>query len=33
VLDLTYYQDDTLVIASRNRPLPGVRIGEQRECY
>jgi hypothetical protein len=29
----TLYQDDTLVIASFNRPLPGVRLGEQRKCY
>jgi hypothetical protein len=28
-LDLTGYQDNTLIIASYNRPLPGVRLGEQ----
>jgi hypothetical protein len=33
VLDRTYYQDNTLVIASNIRPLPGVRLGEQRKCY
>ncbi|KAG2744191.1 hypothetical protein P692DRAFT_20745256 [Suillus brevipes Sb2] len=33
VSDQTVYQDDTLVIASYNRPLPGVRLGEQRKCY
>jgi hypothetical protein len=33
VSDRTVYQDDTLVIASVNRPLPGVRLGEQRKCY
>ncbi|KAG2067068.1 hypothetical protein BDR04DRAFT_1144516 [Suillus decipiens] len=25
------YQDDTLVMNSRNRPLPGVRLGERRD--
>jgi hypothetical protein len=29
----TRYQDDTLVLVSSNRPLPGVRLGEQRKCY
>jgi hypothetical protein len=29
VLDRTYYQDNTLLMTSRNRPLPGVRLGEQ----
>jgi hypothetical protein len=33
VSDQTVYQDDTLVIPSYNRPLPGVRLGEQRKCY
>jgi hypothetical protein len=33
VLDQTEYQDDTLVISSLNRPLPGVRLGEQRKCH
>ena len=33
VLEHTVYQDDTLVIASDNRPLPGVRLGEERKCY
>ncbi|KAG2754182.1 hypothetical protein P692DRAFT_20721120 [Suillus brevipes Sb2] len=33
VLDETQYQDDTLVLASDIRPLPGVRLGEQRKCY
>ena len=28
-----YYQDDNLLLASRNRPLPGVRLGELRKCY
>ena len=28
-----YYQDDTLDLVSSNRPLPGVRLGEQRKCY
>jgi hypothetical protein len=27
------YQDDTLVMMSSNRPLPGVRLGEQRKSY
>jgi hypothetical protein len=31
--DVIYYQDDTLTMASSNRPLPGVRLGEQRQCY
>ncbi|KAG2754207.1 hypothetical protein P692DRAFT_201784286, partial [Suillus brevipes Sb2] len=31
VLDQTFYQDDTLVITSIYRPLPGVRLGEQRK--
>ena len=26
----TQYQDNTLIMASPNRPLPGVRLGEQR---
>jgi hypothetical protein len=29
----TFYQDDTLVITSFNRPLPGVRLGEQRKRH
>jgi hypothetical protein len=29
----TRYQDNTLVFVSSNRPLPGVRLGEQRKCY
>jgi hypothetical protein len=33
VSDRTYYQDDTLTMGSLNRPLPGVRLGEQRKCY
>jgi hypothetical protein len=33
VLDQTFYQYDTLVTSSLNRPLPGVRLGEQRKCY
>jgi len=28
-----YYQDVNLVLASWNRPLPGVRLGELRKCY
>ena len=27
------YQDDNLVLASWNPPLPGVRLGELRKCY
>jgi hypothetical protein len=27
------YQDNTLIMVSWNRPLPGVRLGEQRKCY
>jgi hypothetical protein len=33
VSDRTYYQDDTLIMVSLNRPLPGVQLGEQRKCY
>jgi hypothetical protein len=33
VLDQIHYQDDALVMTSFNRPLPGVRLGEQRKCY
>jgi hypothetical protein len=33
VLDRNRYQDDTLAMVSLNRPLPGVRLGEQRKCY
>jgi hypothetical protein len=33
VMDQTGYQDDTLIMVSYNRPLPGVRLGEQRKCY
>jgi hypothetical protein len=29
----TRYQDDTLPMLSSNRPLPGVRLGEQRKYY
>jgi hypothetical protein len=32
-LDAIRYQDDTLTMVSSNRPLPGVRLGEQRRCY
>jgi len=28
-----WYQDDDLVMASWNRPLPGVRLGEISKCY
>jgi len=28
-----YYQDDNFVLASSNRPLPGVRLGELIKCY
>jgi hypothetical protein len=31
--DAIYYQDDTLTMVSYDRPLPGVRLGEQRQCY
>ena len=27
------YQDKNLMMISRNRPLPGARLGEPRECY
>jgi len=33
VEDNVQYQDDNLVLASWNRPLPGVRLGELRKCY
>jgi hypothetical protein len=33
VSDDIYYQDDTLIMVSWNRPLPGVRLGEQGQCY
>jgi hypothetical protein len=33
VSDVIYYQDDTFTMASRGRPIPGVRLGEQRQCY
>jgi hypothetical protein len=33
VLDHLIYQDDTLAMTTINRPLPGVRLGEQRKCY
>jgi hypothetical protein len=32
-LDGIQYQDDRLTMSSWNRPLPGVRLGEQRKCY
>jgi hypothetical protein len=33
VSDRTEYQDDMLTMVSLNRPLPGVRLGEQRKSY
>jgi hypothetical protein len=33
VSGVIYYRDDTFTMASRGLPIPGVRLGEQRQCY